>query len=130
MRSTDINRPEFEGISGDWNSASGPFIKDGYMRGKTVLNTKATQQIKCNSDWFSTDDQAAWIEELFISNSVYLLSEYDVTDTGGGGAAYGKYAIPVMIESKKYERYTEANDKVAQYELDISYAYNKRIQTA
>lgn len=128
FNSTNIDSSEFKGVVGNWDS--GIYTQDGYDRGRAVLNTKATQVINCNSDWFTSDTEAAWIEELFISNEVYILNEYDVTDAGTNGAEYGKYITPVIVTSKKYERYTEANDKVAQYEIEVEYAHNKRIQRA
>ena len=39
-------------------------------------------------------------------------------------------STPVIVKSKKYEQYTEANDKVAQYEIEVEYAYNLNIQKA
>ena len=36
--------------------------------------------------------------------------------------------IPVIVTDSRYDKYTEANDKVAQYNLDIEYAIDKRIQ--
>lgn len=126
IKSTEINREEYKGIIGNWND--GIFTKNGYDRGRTVLNTNANKKIICNSDWFRTDAEAAWLEELFISNEVNILNDYDVNDTGANGAEYGKYITPVIVSSKKYEKYTEANDKVAQYEIEIEYASNMRIQ--
>ena len=79
-----------------------------------------------NSDWFRNDEEAAWLEQLFISPEVYILEGYNATDTAP--ADYGEYMIPVIITNKSYDKYTEANDKVAQYNLDIEYAINKRIQ--
>ena len=83
-----------------------------------------------NSDWFTNDEEAAWIEQLFVSPEVYILGDYDSTDAGTSGAKYGNYLTPVIVTSNNYDRYTRANDKVAQYELDIEYSINKRIQRA
>ena len=79
-----------------------------------------------NSDWFRSDEEAAWIEQLFISPEVYILNGFDATDTAP--ADFGKYMIPVTVTSKSYDKFTEANDKVAQYNIDIEYAIDKRIQ--
>ena len=87
-----------------------------------------TENITLNSDWFTNDEEARWLEELFISPEVYIL-EQDIS-TDSNPAEYGKYLTPVHIRNKKYQRYTRANDKVAQYEVDIDYSINKRVQRA
>jgi len=125
-RATDIKRTEFNSVKGNWNGST--FTKYGFERGRGVLNTSATETMSLNSDWFTNDEEAAWIEQLFISPEVYILGGYDATDTAP--ADYGKYMTPVMITNKSFDRYTRANDKVAQYEVDIEYSINKRIQRA
>lgn len=126
LRSTDIKRTEFNRVKGDWNSST--FTKYGYERGVGVLGTIATETMSLNSDWFTNDEEAAWIEQLFVSPEVYILGDYDINDTATGGAKYGNYLTPVIVTNKGFDRYTRANDKVAQYELDIEYSINKRIQ--
>ena len=128
LRTTKIKRPEFTKTIGSWND--GGYSKASYQRGRAILETEATETIKCNSNWFRDDLEAEWIEQLFISNDVYMIRGYNSEDVGGHGAEYGYYLTPVIVKDKKYERYTEANDKVAQYEIEIEYAYNKRIQKA
>ena len=129
-RETQIKKAEYTKIRGNYNTnnttaaTSGNFTKFDFNRGRNVLKNTAFNSIKCNSDWFRSDEEASWIEELFISNEVYILNGYDSTDGGGNGAEYGKYLIPVVVSSKKYEKYTAANDKLAQYEIEIEYASN------
>ena len=125
-RATNINRKEYNAIKGDWNSST--YTKYGYERGRGVLNTSATETISLNSDWFNNDTEAAWIEQLFISPEVYILNDYNVHDSAP--ANYGEYMTPVIVTNKSYDKYTRANDKLAQYEIDIEYAHNKRIQKA
>ena len=122
--STDINRVSYNKIKGDYSGDR--FIKYGYQRGRSTLNNRAVETMSLNSDWFRNDKEAAWLEQLFISPEVYILKGYDATDTAP--ADFGEYMIPVIITNKSYDKYTEANDKVAQYNLDIEYAINKRIQ--
>tara|TARA_R110002167_G_scaffold341429_3_gene549830 strand:- start:2655 stop:4067 length:1413 start_codon:yes stop_codon:yes gene_type:complete len=124
--STDIKRTEYNKIKGNWDGDT--YTKYGYNRGNSTLNTLAKQKATLNSDWFRNDKEAAWLEQLFISPEVYIINGYDVNDTAP--AEYGKYMQPVMITNKEYIRYTQANDKVAQYEVDIEYSINKRIQRA
>lgn len=125
-RSTDIKRTEFSSVKGNWNGST--FTKYGYERGRGVLSTMATETMSLKSDWFTNDEEAAWIEQLFISPEVYILGGYDATDTAPPN--YGNYLTPVIVKNSGYDKYTRANDKVAQYELDIEYSINKRIQRA
>ena len=97
-------------------------------RGRGAITTKATERITINSDWISTDEEAAYLEELFISPAVWILSDYDSTDTGD--ADYGKYMNPVVITNSDYQRYTRVNDKVSLYTLDIEYSIDKKVQKA
>ena len=126
LRSTDIKRTEFNRVKGDWNSST--FNKYGYERGRGVLSTMATETMSLNSDWFTNDEEAAWIEQLFISPEVYILGDYYSNDTAP--ANYGEYMTPVIVTNNSYDRYTRANDKVSQYEIDIEYSINKRVQRA
>ena len=123
-KTTDIKRTVFNKVKGNWNGDK--FIKYGYQRGSTTLNNSALETMSLNSDWFRSDEEAAWIEQLFISPEVYILNGFDATDTAP--ADFGKYMIPVTVTSKSYDKFTEANDKVAQYNIDIEYAIDKRIQ--
>lgn len=126
IKSTDIKRDEFKGIKGNWNDNQ--YTQHDANRGRAILNTKATKVIQANSDWFTTDEEAAWLEQLFISNEVYILRGFDAFDGGNSGAEFGKYITPCIVKSNKYEKYTQANDKVAQYEITIEEASNMRIQ--
>ena len=125
-RATDIKRTEFNKVKGNWNGST--YTKYGYERGRGILSTSAVESIKLNSDWFTNDEEAAWIEQLFISPEVYIINDYDTNDIALPD--YGKYMIPVVVTDKSFDRYTRANDKVAQYELEIEYSHNKRIQRA
>jgi len=122
--STKIKRVLYDTVKGNYNGST--FTKYGYDRGNTTLNNSAVETMSLNSDWFRNDEEAAWLEQLFISPEVYILKGYDVTDTAP--ADYGNYMIPVIVTDSRYDKYTEANDKVAQYNLDIEYAIDKRIQ--
>tara|TARA_R110002110_G_scaffold148999_2_gene340142 strand:- start:2133 stop:3548 length:1416 start_codon:yes stop_codon:yes gene_type:complete len=122
--STNINRTSFNKVKGNWNEPR--YVKHGYQRGSSTLNNSALQTMSLNSDWFRNDEEAAWLEQLFISPEVYIIKQYDAFDTAP--AEFGNYMIPVTVTNKSYDKLTEANDKVAQYNLDIEYAIDKRIQ--
>ena len=126
IKSTEIKRTTYSKIKGQWNGLD--YTKNGYDRGSSTLSTMANEVMALNSDWFSSDDEAAWLEQLFISPEVYILGGLIGSDTAP--AEYGKYLTPVEITNKKYVKYTEANDKVSQYEVEIKYSINKRVQRA
>ena len=125
IKGSDIKRTTFSTIKGNWGGDT--FYKNGYDRGLTTLNTEVVSNITVNTDWMDTDEEAAWLEELFISPEVYILEGYDAADASP--AEFGKYVTPVNIINKKYDKITRANDKVAQYEIELQYSINKRIQT-
>lgn len=125
-KETKINRNYYSSVKGNWNNST--FTKDGVDRGRGVVTTKATESININSDWISTDEEAAWLEELFISPSVYMLGDYDASDTGD--ADYGNYMTPVVITNSDYQRYTRVNDKVSLYNIDLEYSIDKKVQKA
>ena len=115
--STNITRVSYDKVKGDYNRQK--FIKYGYERGRATLNNRAVETMSLNSDWFKNDKEAAWLEQLFISPEVYILKGYDATDTAP--ADFGHYMIPVTVTNKSYDKYTEANDKVAQYNFCLLY---------
>jgi len=122
--STDIKRTSYNKVKGNYNEPR--YVKYGYQRGSSTLNNSALETMSLNSDWFRTDEEAAWLEQLFISPEVYIIKGYDAADSAP--AEFGHYMIPVTVTDKRYDKLTEANDKVAQYSLNIEFAIDKRIQ--
>lgn len=125
-KQTKINRNYYSSVKGNWNNST--FTKDGIDRGRGVVTTKATQSININSDWISTDEEAAWLEELFISPSVYIINDDDRLFYAN--APYGKYMIPVVITNSDYQTYTRVNDKVSLYNIDLEYSIDTKVQKA
>jgi hypothetical protein len=123
-REIDIDRTEYNSVRGEWGGSR--YIRAGFSRGKSVLNSTATETIRANSDWVRTDEEATWLEQLFISPEVYILESFETTD--GSQPDVGRYTTPVIVKSDKYEKYTKANDKVAQYEIEIQVGYNINTQ--
>ena len=126
VKQTKINRNYYSSVKGNWNDST--FTKYGGDRGRGVITTKATESISINSDWIYTDEEAAWLEELFISQDVYIIN--DATTFYETTAGYGDYMIPVVITNTDYQRYTRANDKVAQYNINLEYSIDKKVQRA
>mgnify|MGYP003149758748 FL=1 len=93
--------------------------KHNYFRTNSVYNTTAKERITANTDWVD-DEHAIWLEELFTSPEVYMLGQFNTNDLGTDSYMLDlNYVTPVIITNNKYERYTSANDKVAQYEIEI-----------
>jgi hypothetical protein len=108
-----------EFFRGDKNDYSYYVQKYESSRISSTFSTAAKQSIKANSDWVN-DEEAIWLEELFTSPDVYMLGSEDLSDAGNPAPETNRgYVTPVQVVSKKYERYSRANDKVAQYEIDI-----------
>lgn len=126
INNTRIARNIYSSVKGNWGGST--FSKDGADRGRGVLTTKAYKSININSDWIHTDEEAAWLEELFISPAVFILGDYDSADTGN--VDYGNYLTPVVIKNSDYQQYTRANDKVAQYNIEIEYSIDTKVQKA
>ena len=96
----------------------GPTI-NSWNRTNSVFSTSAKEVIKANTDWVN-DETAIWLEELFTSPEVYMIGQRIAADNAADSYQQdGEYVVPVIITNNKYERYTAANDKVAQYEVDI-----------
>lgn len=90
-----------------------------HSRVNGTFSVRAKETITANTDWVN-DEEAIWLEELFTSPEVFMLKGFQTTDIGanGPGTQYD-YVRPVQIVNNSYERYTRANDKVAQYEIEI-----------
>ena len=80
---------------------------------------------------FITEEEAAWLEELFTSPDVFVLQERS-TDTSSGTIKnlVNKYVQPCVVTTSSYTRKTTANDKLKQYTIEIEMSHNKRIQKA
>tara|TARA_R100000655_G_C3000062_1_gene194277 strand:+ start:19090 stop:20508 length:1419 start_codon:yes stop_codon:yes gene_type:complete len=126
LRESNIAREYYNKVKGDWSTV---YSKYDWDRGLGVLNTQVIEKATLNSDWFYSDDEAAWMEQLFISPEVYIIEDFQSANLGTG-AWYGKYLTPVVVTSNRYDIYTRANDKLAQYIIDIEYSHNKKVQKA
>ena len=91
----------------------------GSSRVNGTYSVRAKETITANTDWV-TDEEAVWLEELFTSPQVFMLKGLDTLDVGTDGPdSQLDYVRPVQLVNKSYERYTSANDKVAQYEIEL-----------
>lgn len=88
-------------------------------RNNNTINVSAKETITVNTDWVD-DATSVWLEELFTSPTVYILGSFVSADTGADGPGTEfDYTRGVTLTTNRYERYTKANDKVAQYEIEL-----------
>ena len=74
---------------------------------------------------YITEEEGNWLEELFVSNDVYILSQ------NSDDSSYGyirKYVTPCRITSTDHTRKSTANDKLIQYTFDIETDRTKKAQ--
>lgn len=79
-------------------------------RGKIINNVRLTEKVSVFSDWV-TEDEAAWLYELFASPEVYVLD--------------GTNMIPIIITSNEYVIGKKVNQKMINYKVDFEYAFDK-----
>ena len=99
------------------------------------MNKLANEEITINTDWI-TEDISLWLEQLFVSNDVFILKEDDYFDGTGNNNDFPfanytgytqKYLEPVIVKSTTNITKTKANDKLIQYSLELEKSKRKRI---
>ena len=91
-----------------------PIYEQGtYDGGTRTYNVNAVETIDANTE-FITEDEAAILEELFLSPDVYMQN--------------GERFEPVVINETEYIKQTSSNDKLIQYLITIEKAHNTRVQ--
>lgn len=84
-----------------------------YDGGTRAFNVNAIETIEANTD-FITEDEAAILEELFLSPDVYMQT--------------GTTFEPVVINETEYIKQTTANDMLKQYIITVEKGHNTRVQ--
>ncbi len=84
-----------------------------YDGGTRAFNVNAIETIEANTD-FIREDEAAILEELFLSPDVYMQT--------------GTTFEPVVINETEYIKQTTANDMLKQYIITIEKGHNTRVQ--
>jgi hypothetical protein len=84
-----------------------------YDGGTRAFNVNAIETIEANTD-FITEDEAAILEELFLSPDVYMQT--------------GTTFEPVVINETEYIKQTTANDMLKQYIITVEKSHNTRVQ--
>ncbi len=126
VRGLSSDRKSYKQISGVWNEDK--YRQVDHLGGQKTFHTNIKESITINTD-FITETEAQWLEELFISNDVYILNQR-TTDilTALGAGIINKYIQPVQITSESYVKKTTANDKLIQYTLQLETSRTKRSQ--
>jgi hypothetical protein len=124
INTLNAERTTYTQLKGEWNKAK--FQYHGYRGGKKSYVNNVSENITLNTDYI-TEDEAIWLEELFISNDVFIVHD----DTADDGAGYiNKYIEPITIQSSDYIRKTKVNDKLIQYTFDILKSKNRKTHKA
>ena len=123
IRTLSTSRKSYQQVSGEWNSYK--FNLNGHTGGMKNYYSAITERITLNTDNI-TEDEAIWLQELFVSNDVYILENDSAGDTGKG--TIRKYVKPVRIVSEDFIKKTSANDGVMQYTFEIETNRTKKAQ--
>ena len=89
------------------------YTQGTYNGGTRAFNVNAIETIEANTD-FITEDEAAILEELFLSPDVYMQT--------------GTTFEPVVINETEYIKQTTANDMLKQYIITVEKGHNTRVQ--
>ena len=110
-KSFDMERQTYMTTRGTWQDDQ-YFFQQGEF-GVTDFNVDARQKLKLQSDWL-VDGEVEMIRELFFSPRVHLLDGEDV--------------FPVNVQATNFIQYKQKEDKVFQYELEVTFSHKHRVQ--
>jgi hypothetical protein len=125
-RTVSTKRIPYNQEGGTWNKSI--FEIKGWKGGKKNFRVNSTEKIKLNTD-FVTEEEGVWFEELINSTEVYIVNEFDGTETTPFDTITNKYIEPVTVTTSNYTRKTIANDKLMQYTFDIEKSKMQRTQS-
>ena len=109
--SFDFERQTYQKTIGTWQQASYFFQQS--ERGTTDFNVNSRQKLRLNSDWI-IDEEVEMMKELFMSPAVFMLEDENV--------------FPVNVQSTNFIEYKQKEDKVFQYELEVSFSNKYKVQ--
>ena len=123
VKSFAADRVTYTQLEGSWNEER--FIPHGHLGGKKAYKNNITENITLNTD-FITEDEAIWLEELFISTDVFVINPRSADD--GNQGYLRKYIEPITISSGEHIRKSSVNDKLVQYTFEITKTLNRQTQ--
>ena len=91
--------------------------RQNFIGGTGVYRSRSVEIIEANTDYI-TENEAAALEELFTSPSVYIQDTTQTPDT----------FLPVVVTEKTYTKQTTANDALKQYVISIEKSNEKLTQ--
>lgn len=110
----NIDRKEFKKITGSYNPTSNSWGYNSYDRGRTIMGVTETKSYSLTSNWV-TEDEAAYLKELFTSPEVYHIDSSGVW-------------LPVIIKDSSYVIKQRVKDKIFNITLQFEYAQRDEIQ--
>ena len=122
IRNFNTERKAYKQISGSWGGSK--YLISDHTGGMKNYSSTIKETITLNTDYI-TEEEGNWLEELFVSNDVYILSQ------NSDDSSYGyirKYVTPCRITSTDHTRKSTANDKLIQYTFDIETDRTKKAQ--
>lgn len=87
-----------------------------YQQRDVVYNTDVVERVSAQS-WYMEENDRSIVEELFLSNWVYLMKGHDYSYN----EVLTPYLIPIQITSKSLEEYKQRYKKLYQYTLEFEY---------
>ena len=121
-RTFSTERKTYTQVTGTWSSSR--YNISDHTGGVKNYSGSVKENITLNTNHI-TDETAEWLEELFVSNDVYILAQ-DSTD---GQIGYvRKYITPCRIVTDELLRKTKVNDKLVSITFDIETNRTKKSQ--
>lgn len=114
-KSFDIERQTYMQTVGTWQSDT-YFFQEGDF-GRSDFNVDARQKLKLQTDWL-VDGEVQMLKECFMSPRVWMIEQ----------GSEGDRVFPVNVQSTNFIEYRQKDDKVFQYELEVSFSHKHRIQ--
>lgn len=114
-KSFDIERQTYMQTVGTY-SVEQYFFQEGDF-GRSDFNVDARQKLKLQSDWL-IDGEVEMMKECFMSPRVWLIES----------EPQGDRVFPVNVQATNFVQYNQKDDKVFQYELEVTFSHKHRIQ--
>lgn len=113
--SFDIERQTFMQTVGTYEDTS-YFFQEGDF-GRSDFNVDARQKLKLQSDWL-VDGEVEMMKECFMSPRVWLIETQP----------QGDRVFPVNVQATNFIEYKQKQDKVYQYELEVTFSHKHKVQ--
>ena len=121
VRTLISDRVQYTQLEGTWNESK--FKLHDHLGGTKMYRNKVSENISINTDYI-TETEASWLSDLFMSTDVYIVNRRspDSSDEGYNR----KYITPVILTTSDYIKKTVANDKLIQYNIELTVSRNRQ----